>query len=208
LELSALQSQMNPHFIFNSLGAIQYFIQTHDAEKADDYLSNFAKLMRMILESSKSRYITIEDEIELLTLYLGLEQIRFEDKFTFELTVDEELDQDFKIPPMIIQPYIENAINHGLVNLKNKMGELKIIVNNLNNNAIEMIVIDNGIGRVEASKLRNKNHKSRGMQIVNERIESFNESDKFQVTSKIDDLYDENNLAKGTMITLRFIDNN
>jgi two-component sensor histidine kinase len=206
LELSALQSQMNPHFIFNSLGAIQYFIQTHDAEKADDYLSNFAKLMRMILESSKSRYITISDEIELLKLYLGLEQIRFEDKFTYELISDDDLDLDFKIPPMIVQPYIENAINHGIVNLKDKIGKLTVTVNNLDTDAIEMIITDNGIGRAEAIKLRNKNHKSRGMQIVNERIQTFNESDNFKVNSKIDDLYDDKGNASGTKITLTFLD--
>jgi hypothetical protein len=207
LELSALQGQMNPHFIFNSLGAIQYFIQTHDAEKADDYLSNFAKLMRMILESSKSRYITIRDELQLLDLYIGLEHIRFEEKFSYELKIDEDLDLEFKIPPMIVQPYIENAINHGIVNLKNKLGKLIISVNNIDQDTIQMIISDNGIGRDEAQKLVNKTHKSRGMQIVKERIQSFNTSDNFHVSSDIDDLYNEDGTAKGTQITLIFKDN-
>jgi hypothetical protein len=206
LELSALQGQMNPHFIFNSLGAIQYFIQTHDAEKADDYLSNFAKLMRMILESSKSRYITIKDEIKLLDLYIGLEQIRFEEKFSYVLQIDEDLDLDFKIPPMIIQPFIENAINHGLVNLKDKEGELKLSVKHLKQNILEFTIKDNGIGRNEAQKFINKTHISRGMQIVKERIESFNESN-FNVGSKIIDLYDTDGKSEGTMIVILFKDN-
>src|SRR5690606_30320434 len=110
LRLSALQSQMNPHFIFNSLGAIQYFIQINNEEMADEYLSNFALLMRKILEASKEKYITIEDEVQLLKLYLNLEELRFEDKFTSEIIVDDNVDSEAKLPPMMIQPFIENAI--------------------------------------------------------------------------------------------------
>ncbi len=204
LELTALQSQMNPHFIFNALGAIQYFIQTQNAEKADEYLSDFAQLMRKILESSKSKFITITDEIKMLKLYIGLEQIRFENKFEFEIIEDEDLDEDFKLPPMIVQPFIENSINHGILLLKNQMGKLTIFVKQVTDDNVSIIIEDNGVGRKKAMEMRSKTHKSRGMQIVNERIATFNDNQGFKVISEIQDLYDENNEALGTRVVLNF----
>ena len=153
---------MNPHFIFNALGSIQYFIQTYDTVKADEFLSNFAMLMRSILESSKSKYISLSEEIKLIELYVGLEKIRFENLFDYQIAIDDNLDLESKVPPMIIQPFVENAINHGLYHLKGRKGLLNLTFDAINNNELKISISDNGIGRKAAAKLRNKNHKSRG----------------------------------------------
>ena len=206
LELSALQSQMNPHFLFNALGAIQYFIQTHNADMADEYLSNFALLMRLILESSKSKYISIDNEVKLLELYIGLEKIRFEDKFDSTIDVDDGIDGDFKIPPMIVQPYIENAINHGLIHLKDRRGMLNLSCRYVDEDTVQVIVQDNGIGRQEAQKYARKNYKSRGMQIVKERIDNFNTEGRLEAHVTINDLYDNMDIPTGTQVILTFKD--
>lgn len=206
LQLSALQAQMNPHFLFNALGAIQYFIQTHNIEKADEYLSDFAMLMRRILESSKSKFISINNEMKLLDLYISLEQIRYEKSFDYEVEIDQEIDQEFRIPPMVLQPYIENAINHGIFSLKNKRGKLSIAINKLSENAIKILLTDNGIGRTKAALLRSKDHKSRGMQIVKERIDTFNNTDLLHAKIDIIDLHDNQGDALGTQVVLIFTD--
>lgn len=201
LQLTSLQAQMNPHFIFNALGAIQYFIQTHNAEKADEYLSDFAMLMRNILESSKSKYITVKQEIETLKLYLRLEQIRFEKEFNYEFQIDDELITDMKIPPMIIQPYIENAVNHGIHNLKDRFGNLIIKFEQLEEDTLKITVRDNGIGRKAAEKLKRKNHKSRGMQIIKERINTINNNKELKLDIHINDLMYNHN-ATGTEVVI------
>jgi LytS/YehU family sensor histidine kinase len=206
LQLSSLQSQMNPHFIFNSLGAIQYFIQTNNIEKADDYLSNFAQLMRMILEASKSKFISLKNEIKLMDLYISLEEVRFESMFNYKIDIDPRIDLEFNIPPMIIQPYIENAVNHGLYNLKDKEGKLELSLLYIDGNTIEVKIRDNGIGRKKATELRNKNHKSRGMQIVNERIETFNNTERFSVNVEIYDHEGDDNNSLGTEVIIRCTD--
>lgn len=204
LQMTALQAQMNPHFIFNSLGAIQYFIQTHDTEKADEYLSNFAKLMRMILESSKSNTVRVSEEIELLKLFISLVDIRFEGKFDTEWYIDDELYHDDQIPPMIIQPFIENAINHGLIHLQDRKGKLQINVLCPTDKSIRFEVIDNGVGRKKAGELRSSTHIPRGMQIVNERIELSNTKLHNNVTTEIIDLYDNDNNPCGTKAVIDF----
>lgn len=204
LRLSALQSQMNPHFIFNSLGAIQYFIQTHDTEKADEYLSSFAMLMRKILEASKSKLVRVREEIALLELYLKLESVRFEGKFDYELIVDDDIDEDALIPPMLVQPFIENSINHGLYNLTDRKGSLTVQYDVRGNDLI-CIVEDNGIGRKAAAKLRNKNHKSRGMQLITERLETLNSFTDINVKKKTEDLYNKRE-PLGTKVTIVYDD--
>lgn len=201
LQLSSLQSQMNPHFIFNALGSIQYFIQTYDTVKADEFLSNFAMLMRSILESSKSKYISLTEEIKLLKLYMGLEKVRFENLFDFKVIIDESLDLESKIPPMILQPFVENAINHGLYHLKNRKGRLRLRFEYISPTTIQITITDNGIGRAAASKLRTKNHKSRGMQIVNERLQTINDSQDMKVDVETKDV-EEDGIPWGTEIVL------
>lgn len=208
LQLSALQAQMNPHFMFNALGAIQYFIQTHDIDKADEYLSDFAMLMRRILESSKSMYISLAEEVKLLELYIGLEQIRYENAFKFDFEISKEVDTESIIPPMILQPLIENAINHGLVHLKDTYGKLKIRFYMDDNQRLCCEVVDNGIGRVQASKLKkSKMHKSRGMSIIKERIETLNNTKDVVLELEIQDLYHNNGQPRGTSSILKIKEN-
>lgn len=202
LQLTSLQSQMNPHFIFNALGAIQYFIQTQNTDKADEYLSNFAMLMRSILESSKSRYIRLSEELRLLELYMGLEKVRFEELFDYQIDIDPAVDTEINIPPMIIQPFVENAINHGLFNLKGRKGELILSVIQEGPQDIVITVADNGIGREAAAKLRFKKHKSRGMQLVQERLDTLNATSDIHISTETTDLLDEKGVAAGTKVRI------
>ncbi|MCB0564311.1 MAG: histidine kinase, partial [Phaeodactylibacter sp.] len=152
LELQALQSQMNPHFIFNSLGAIQYFIQSNDKKQADRYLSKFAYLMRLFLESSKNRYISLAEELKLIHLYVELEQLRFKGRFDFKLDVDEKIDlHTTELPTMLLQPFVENAINHGLFH-KSDGGFLKLSITPMINRRLKFVIEDDGIGRNRAMK--------------------------------------------------------
>ncbi|MEZ5048266.1 MAG: histidine kinase [Saprospiraceae bacterium] len=203
LRLSALQSQMNPHFIFNALGSIAYFIQTNEQSKADKYLNDFASLMRSILESSKAKLINISDEINMLKLYTGLEHVRFEDKFDIVFEIDENLDTDFQIPPMIIQPYIENAINHGLFHLMDKKGLLKVSFIQKDDDTLVCKIEDNGIGREASKNFKKEKHKSRGMQIVEDRIFMTKQSHNLNIDIQVKDLIKENK-ASGTKVIIKF----
>ncbi|MEE9438321.1 MAG: histidine kinase [Saprospiraceae bacterium] len=204
LQLSSLQSQMNPHFIFNALGSVQYFIQTHKTDKADEYLSNFAMLMRKILDSSKSKFITLGDELTLIKLYLGLEKVRFEELFDYKITIDNDVDEETYIPPMLLQPYIENSINHGFYNLKGKKGVLNINISSPNERTIIISIKDNGIGRKKAASLRLKHHKSRGMQIIKERMDTFNATENISIDTKLTDLGTDDN-PEGTLVKIKII---
>ena len=206
LQLTSLQSQMNPHFIFNALGAVQYFIQTHDTDRADEYLSNFAMLMRSILESSKSKYIRLNEELRLLELYVGLEKVRFEELFEYDIKVDVNVDTEINIPPMIVQPFVENAINHGLYNLKGRRGYLLIHFGMPQEDRLIITISDNGVGRKRAAQLRMKKHKSRGTQIVQERLDTINNGDELIVTTETIDLVD-NGKSIGTKVIIS-IDSN
>jgi len=207
LELSALQSQMNPHFIFNALGAIQYFIQTQKTEEADNFLADFALLMRKILESSKTKFITLREEKVILDLYVSLEQLRFEGLFDFSWHIDQNVNMEMIIPPMILQPFVENAINHGLYNIKDKKGKLDIYIDQKAHNIVECIVKDNGVGRKQSALLRNKKHKPRGMEIINERIKTLNSIKEIEIRIKTLDLY-ENNKPSGTTAIIEIVYNN
>lgn len=208
LELQALQSQMNPHFVFNSLGAIQYFIQDNNQKAADEYLAKFAKLMRLFLESSKNKYISLDEEIKLLSLYIELEQMRFEDKFDAEVKVNENLDvYDREIPSILIQPFIENAINHGLFNKEGK-GMLKIIFSEDEKGNLACVVEDNGIGRKKAEALKkesSRNYKSRGMQIVEERLEVLQQVDDVKINVSVKDLHPDQS-DTGTVVIIEIQD--
>lgn len=178
-EMLALRSQMNPHFIFNCLNAIDNLIQTAQPDKATTYLARFAKLIRYLLESSKNNLVPFYKDFETLQLYLQLEQFRSSDKFTYELNADRELLQgDYKVPPLIIQPFVENAIHHGLLNKQE--GERKLIVQaRLKDNYIFYTISDNGVGRIKALEIKNRNkpeHKSYGIDISSERIHLHNQS--------------------------------
>lgn len=203
LELSALQAQMNPHFIFNALNAIQNFVLNNEAVEANGYLSKFAQLMRLFLESSKSRYITIEDEIKLLKLYVDLEHLCYPNKFDYRFDIDEELmEEDFEIPTMIIQPYIENAINHGLLQ-KTSKGSLNIKIQLLNNQIVTTIN-DNGIGRKKAQQNRQKKYQSRGMSMTNDRLKVLNYIENSAIKVEVNDLYSDK-IETGTQVKIYFM---
>ena len=177
LKLMALRSVMSPHFIFNVLNSIQFFIAKNDRLNAINYLSTFSKLIRSVLTHSVSNKIKLSDEIELLKNYVQLEMTRFENKFDLVLNVNNEIDADsIELPSLLIQPYVENAILHGLYN-KPEKGTLQINIHEVEDHLIFEIE-DNGIGRAEAMRLRQKNfpaHKSMGIKVTEERLKLINQ---------------------------------
>ncbi len=204
LKLASLQGQMNPHFIFNALGSIQYFIQTSNIKQADAYLSDFAVLMRGILDSSKKKMISLSEELKLLKIYIGLEKTRFEDKFDVQFFIHDDTDLSINIPPMILQPYIENAINHGLHHLKDRKGKLDISFYPDAKNHLNVEIKDNGIGRAAAAQMRiQKSHKSRGMDNISERVNVINSSKLSNIDISIEDLTQEGH-PSGTLVKLIF----
>lgn len=205
LEQKLLRSQMNPHFIFNSLSSIQSFIFENDPIEAGSYLSRFAELIRSILNNSREEFITIEKEIKTLQNYLDLQQLRYNKKFDYILDVDPLIQPDLiRIPPMLAQPFIENAIEHGIKNLQGQgfisvsytlMAEIKSVL---------LIIEDNGIGIKASKKLKSKNpknHTSLSTVIANERIDIFNKGrKKKQFVMKIIDVKDKDGNVKGAKV--------
>lgn len=202
LELSAFRAQMNPHFVFNALGSIQYFIQNKDLELADDYLAKFAKLMRMYLDSSKEKMIPLQRELNLLGIYTDLEKMRFEDNFSVNIIKDPELDEDhYYLPSMILQPLIENAINHGLENRRDGKGRLDVLFEN-EQECLVCYINDNGIGRANAVKYRNKGHQPRGLQLIKEKIQTLQNSGIIKIDMQISDLNPDHPVFPGTQVKL------
>jgi PAS domain S-box-containing protein len=192
LKLMALRSVMNPHFIFNVLNSIQFFIAKNDRLNAINYLSTFSKLIRGILTHSVNNKIKLVDEIEMLKNYIQLEMTRFENKFHFVLNIDKEIEIDsVEIPSLLIQPYVENAILHGLYN---KLDHGTLTINILNReDAVIFEIQDDGIGREAAIKIRQQNfpvHKSMGIQLTEERLKLINEH--HNVAFEVKDLVNEN----------------
>ncbi|RYE21679.1 MAG: hypothetical protein EOP51_15055 [Sphingobacteriales bacterium] len=204
-EMKALRAQMNPHFIFNSLNAINRYIVVSDPATASSYLAKFAKLIRLILDSSANTSTTLDQEIELLRLYIEMENFRFSQQFTYDFAVSDNLDlESIYLPSMIIQPYIENAIWHGLLH-KNDKGHLKIIFEK-KENLLEVIVEDNGIGRQKSTILKSRNtlrQRSYGMKITQNRIEIASKLYGLNATVNIDDLADADGNAVGTRVILQ-----
>ncbi len=202
-KLEALQSQMNPHFIFNSLNAIDNLIQTNQKDKATTYLARFAKLIRNVLDSSKNDVVSFQKDFETLQLYLQLEQFRCSDKFTFQLEADEELlHSDYKVPPLVVQPFVENAVHHGLLNKQDGNKTLTVSAT-LENDFIKYTVYDSGVGRAKAQQLKKINkpeHQSYGINITRERIQLYNKNDQNNDII-ITDLF-ENNEACGTKVEI------
>jgi len=191
IRMIALRSQMNPHFIFNSLNSIQHFITTHEKEEALRYLSKFSKLIRKILENSRQNTVSVSNELELLQLYIQLEQLRFNNKFDYHIAVDEKIDvENTEIPPLLIQPYIENAIQHGLIN-KNSKGDLWLTLER-NNGLLVCKIEDNGIGRDKAQQIEQKKierHVALGIKVTNERISTLSALLDYKIEVVIEDLY-------------------
>ncbi len=202
IEQRALLLQMNPHFIFNSLSSIGSLIYENKPQVAVKYLTMFSRLMRLILEYSLEPAIPLSKEIELLKYYVELEQFRFEDKFDFTLTIDPEISLETNIPPMLIQPHIENAILHGLNNKPGK-GLLEIKVSMDNKNSIVFEVRDDGIGR-EQSKLQanESTHKSMATNITQKRLELINQGGYVPIQLLIEDLKDNSSRSLGTLVKI------
>ena len=201
LELKALRAQMNPHFIFNSLSSIQESILNNKTDAAAEYLGKFSKLLRMVLENSGQKNISLKTEIDYLKLYLELESFRFEN-FEFTIQISNDPDLEFiRIPPMIIQPYVENAIKHGL---SHKAGEKKLSIHFYQQmDELKASVTDNGIGRKSSHEMnaRNQGHHSMGMQITGQRLSLLNNKMGAVV---IEDITDEDGRPAGTKVTLTF----
>ncbi len=196
-EMAALKAQMNPHFMFNCINSIDAFIHSNDKYNATLYLNKFAKLLRNILDSSKENTVALTKDIETLKFYIELEELRHENKFTTSLIIDDELlANDYKVPPLIIQPFIENAILHGIKNKYDNNGLLSIDIRKVNNK-IQYTVTDNGIGRNAAAKIKQNKESHYGMQMSYDRIKLFNKEETASV--QVEDIY-RNGIAAGTTV--------
>lgn len=206
LALKSLRSQMNPHFIFNALNSVNSFIASNDERTANKYLSDFSKLMRSVLENSDEDFIPLKKEIELLKLYTKLEHFRFKDKFDYAITVDEAINiEDYQIPPMLLQPYIENAVWHGL-RYKLDKGHLEINIHKKNASEITITIADDGIGRDRSMILKTEHQKkqnSKGMSNVKKRVAILNEMYKDKVDVFVDDFKDAGDVGTKVVVTLR-----
>lgn len=205
LEIKSLRSQMNPHFLFNSLNSIRNYIIKNEPQIASNYLANFASLMRKILDASQQSKISIQEEVEMLKLYLDLELMRFSNRFTYSFQIDETIaNEDFDIPSMVIQPFVENAIWHGLLN-KESDAHLNITFSEIADNDHEIIceVRDNGIGRKQSELFKNKlkKHKSKGIEITKERLKRLSKIPQAEPIEIID-LEDEAGNPLGTLIKI------
>ncbi len=201
-----LRSQMNPHFMFNALNSIQLFISEKDSKQAEQYLSKFAHLMRYYLDSSFTSYVLMNDEIEGLKLNLELERLRMNEGFDFEIVVSDQIDPaDTEIPPMLAQPFIENAIKHGF-RTKSSPCKLSVTFELADANTMRCVVEDNGIGRKAASSIRraNNGHTSKGMEITLNRLKNIWKKDFRDDYLKIIDLTSADGKASGTRIVLLF----
>jgi sensor histidine kinase YesM len=205
-QITALQAQMNPHFIFNAINTIQGYILEKSEEEAYDYLAKFGKLIRSVLHHSQEKVLLLEHELEVLNLYIELEQLRFDNCFDYELTLSEGISpEEIYLPGMILQPYVENAIWHGIVNLRgSRRGKLEIRIK-IENNILITTIKDNGIGRETAMSFnKNRRHKSVGMQLTGERITIMNQLHGYETASvSVTDLVDENGTPVGTSVEVR-----
>jgi len=205
-ELKALRSQMNPHFIFNALNSIQEYIMTNERKLAGKYLGKFADLMRIYLEHSKVKSISLNEEIETLTLYLELEKLRFEDSLTYIVNIDENVDKHLiSIPTLLIQPYVENAIKHGL--LHKKEGRMLSISFQLIGSKEVLIceISDNGVGRKkseEINKMRDPTHKSFATSATKSRLELLNYNSVKKISVETVDLQNEQGDSEGTKVVI------
>jgi sensor histidine kinase YesM len=201
LEQKLLRSQMNPHFIFNAISNISNLIDKNDNARASGYLTRFSRLVRHILESTRSDHILLEEEIQNLENYLSLQKLRFENKFDYKIIVEEEIDpEEFSIPPMLIQPFVENAIEHG-IKPKQEKGFIEVRLSR-DHGILICEVEDNGIGREKALEIRQHMHKSMATSITRERLAALNRKLRTKVSLKIIDLKSDVGKALGTLVRI------
>ena len=203
--MQALRAQMNPHFIFNSLNSINMFILENNKLRASEYLSKFSRLVRLILQNSQGSFIPLDKELEALRLYLELEALRFEQKFEYKISVSDEVDTTMiKVPPLIIQPYAENAIWHGLMH-KKENGHLEIELY-AKEKILYCKITDDGVGRKKAAELKSKSsltYKSMGMRITADRIAILQQSKQNNTFVSVNDLVFPDNSPAGTEVVIK-----
>lgn len=198
MENQLLRVQMNPHFLFNSLNSIRYYMD-QNPESASQYLTKFARLTRLILEHSRNHWVNLAEEIEAMKLYLAMEQLRLENKFTWQFHIPVELDEDLiEVPPMMFQPFIENAIKHGIMSLPAN-GLIKVDLAVLEGSKLKVTITDNGVGRSKDSG--STHHQSLGTQLTRERIAGFEKQYRTQLVIRITDL-EKAGIPQGTMVEL------
>ncbi len=207
VEMSALLAQMNPHFLFNSLNSIESYIVSNQTKAAAQYLNNFSRLMRLILQHSRSDYISLKEEINALELYLEMEHIRFKDKFQYGIYIARDLDTNaIDIPPMLIQPYVENAIWHGLMHKPDRSNGMLVLEISRKDNFLYCVIEDNGIGREKAqaivAKRTTPRKRSMGMAITKDRMKIMSQLYNFNTEVQVTDLYRKDGEARGTRVEL------
>jgi LytS/YehU family sensor histidine kinase len=209
LEIKALKSQMNPHFVFNSLNSIAHLIASNQNQRGIEYLAKFSKLLRMILDEAENNFVLLKDEIKMLNLYLQIEALRFGETFGHTIYADDDIDEEeISVPALLVHPLAENAVWHGLLH---KQGERRMIIHfkKISDNMLQCIVKDNGIG-IEAAKamkearLNGSIQKSKGMQLVKERLKMLEEQYNSPTFFSIADAHEEHALISGTVVTIQF----
>ncbi len=209
LELKSLRSQINPHFIFNTLNSIQNAINSKDKKFASDYIAQFGKLIRLVLESSKKTTIKLSTEIEMLNLYVKLESFRFSEQFSYAITKEDSIDEDFcELPSMVIQPFVENAILYGLNPKKSENLFLKIHFCMINEDMLLCTIEDNGIGRMASGELNNNKmniNDESGLKITQTRLEHYSRETNNKFSIDFYDLNIEDNKSSGTRVEIVFV---
>lgn len=204
-QLTALQAQMNPHFIFNVINSIQTYILDNEVQVAYDYLARFSKLVRLVLDNARDKMISLDKELEVLDIYIQLEQLRFGNRFTYQLHLDKDMDRDaITLPPMLLQPFVENAIWHGLMPLEKSKQAVLSIRMQLRPGNIEMSVEDNGVGRERSAAIKKlSSHKSAGLALTHQRMKVLDSLPGYSgVHIHITDLYDADQNACGTRVNI------
>jgi len=205
LEMQALRAQMNPHFIFNCLNSINRFILKNETEAASNYLTKFSRLIRMVLTHSKKTFISLEDELEMLRLYLDMERLRFKDAFDYSITFTNSIDAaNVFVPPLLLQPFAENAIWHGLMH-KEGHGHLEIELT-INEKMLTCTITDDGVGRNKAAEIKTKStekQKSMGLQITSRRLALLNKNNGDTALFNVEDIIDNEGKPAGTRVILK-----
>jgi hypothetical protein len=205
LEQQALKAQMNPHFIFNCLNSIQQYVMDKDVMGANKFITGFSRLIRQTLENSSKQLISVGEEEAFLSAYLALEKMRFEGRFDYSITVDPAIGkEEVFLPPMLLQPYVENSIRHGVRLKKDSKGQIDINIL-LAANRLICVVADNGVGRAVAQQYKSSQHieyQSKGMLLTSQRIALFNMDAKHDIALQVEDMKDAQGMATGTKITI------
>ncbi len=204
--LMALRYRMNPHFIFNCLNSIKLYTIQNDTTSATDYLTKFSKLIRLVMENSSKAKILLSSEIDMLRLYIDMEAMRFKEKLQYAIHIDKEVEAEYiELPPLLLQPYVENAIWHGLMP-KEEGGKIDIDITMMGNEFLQISIADDGIGRIKSSAIKKETalkHNSNGMQVTSDRIALINQVYKTGAEVKIEDLFDSDGNTAGTKVIIQ-----